>query len=195
MKARSPVEKKESPGGLISFTRERVDTELEETAPETYNITATDPVVFIQSMITGMREVAHHTITAVGQSPAKWEQILHEGEEANLAYVAAKLLRELELVERHLSAFEETGSHFDAISAVQMALAAGWTFEALGIVENEVGILARAKSQEGARIGSQQRTKAIAGRDEDLARTYLERRPTTRMTDTALKEALAAASA
>lgn len=179
-------ERKESRKGLIAITREDVKWgehgfEIEETEPGQFVLKAPDPREMIRSLMGALKEIADETITAAGKDPAQWARIKRESDHADPAYVAARLNDDLWAIQNAINtvtrAKDIDEARWHAYDAVQKALAACFTYHALGVIEHEVGIVAHGQSVDGAKRAKAEQAKIRKQRDVRLAREYQARSP------------------
>lgn len=197
MSKRPRTERKESPKGLIAFTRQDVSwgehgTEMKETGPGRFVLKGTPPLETAQSMMVALMDIARDTIEAAGKDPNHCEEIKRQSNDADPAYVAAKLLDDLWMLQGAIGTVtrakdieEVRGS---AYRAVTNALAACFTMHALTVVEAEVDIIHGIGRARGASTGGRAKAEKIVDRDMAMAERFLERRAKPAgLSDTALK--------
>jgi hypothetical protein len=192
---------RQSPKSLIESRRIDVSWgeqgfEATDSGPGNFVLQAPGSLEMVRSLRDSLRDVARDAITAEGLDPDDWRWIRSESDEADQAYIAAKLLGRLESMDRHLAALDRSNdamaARLIAHAAVKEALSAAWLFNALGIVENEVGIVAMAQSVAGARRAAAKRAEEMAERNKKLAAEYVERRKTSRKSKTAVMQEVGA---
>jgi hypothetical protein len=170
--------------------------EATDSGPGNFVLQAPGSLEMVRSLRDSLRDVARDAITAEGLDPDDWRWIRSESDEADQAYIAAKLLGRLESMDRHLAALDTShdvdAARLAAHAAVKEALSAAWLFNALGIVEHEVGIVARAQALAGARRGGAKKAEQIAERNKAIAAEYVQRRKTSRKSVTALMQEVGA---
>jgi hypothetical protein len=192
---------RQSPRGLIESSRRDLawgehGFEFKEIGAEAVSLQAPASLEMVRSLGEAMRDVARDAITAEGLDPDDWRMISSESDEADQACIAAKLLGRLGSMDRYLAALDTShdvdAARLAAHAAVKEALSAAWLFNALGIVEHEVGIVARAQSLAGARRGGAKKAEQITERNKAVAAEYVERRKTSRKSKTALMQEVGA---
>jgi hypothetical protein len=183
-----------SPRNLVAFATEAATFEeagfaLDETEPGHFVIRGQPPGQRVDELLHWLERIACLAITEAGGDPVQWPRIIAESDEADPAFVAARVLGKGSRLHQLLRSEEHSAS---ALQLLIHALELLPLVQALPIVENEIAIDAHGKSVEASRRGAAEKATNAAARNLRLATLYREERekaPSWR-SDTSLKAAI-----